>query len=380
MTRRFLFLAALTAGSLQAQTPSPAPADSPVPSTSPVPATSPTPAPTPEATPLPPPPEMRELIDGLSDEDLTRALESLQRDFLDPSKSDEKARQRATLEGIVRRLSPGASIVSAAHQAKPGQGVPFLAEILDSHIAYLRVGELTRNNLSQLDAALTGSADRKIDAVVLDLRAAPRSSDFETAAEFARRFAPKGKLLFSLQKPSAKQERIFTSNQDPIFRGILIVLTDSETSGAAEALAATLRLNAEAMIIGSDTTGEAVEFADVPLGGKAILRVAVAQVVLPESGPLYPGGVKPDVAISIPREVLMQIFAESKEKGVSQFVFESERRRMNEASLVANTNPDIDTAQAAQRERGKTAQVRDTVLQRAVDLVTAITFYQAKKN
>jgi C-terminal processing protease CtpA/Prc len=323
---------------------------------------------------------MRELINGLNDEDLTKALETLKANFLDPSKADEKAQQRATLEGIVRRLAPGAAITSADHQGQTPEGTPFLAEILDSHISYLRVGALTKNNLAQLDAALTGYADRKIDAVILDLRAVPESSDFETAADFARRFSPKGKLLFSIQKPSAKQERIFTSNQDPIFKGVLIVLTDSDTAGAAEALAATLRLNAEAMIIGSDTTGEAVEFAEVPLGGKAILKVAVAQVMLPEIGAIYPKGVKPDVAVSLPREVRMQIFSESKEKGVSQFVFETERRRMNEASLVANLNPEIDSAQAAQRDRGRaSAQLRDTVLQRAVDLVTAINFYQSKK-
>lgn len=379
MIRRFLLLVIATAGAIQAQTPSPTP--SPSPSASPSPSPSATPEATPEAaaTPAPPPPSMRELINDLSDEDLKKALEALKTDFLDPAKTDEKAQQRATLEGIVRRLSPGATIVSASHELPKADATPFLAEILDSHIAYLRVGELTKNNLTQIDAALNGYADRKIDAVVIDLRGVPQSADFETAAEFARRFSPKGKLLFSIQKPSAKQERIFTSNQDPIFHGILIVLTDADTTGAAEVLAATLRQNAEAMIIGSDTTGEAVEFADVPLGGKATMRVAVAQVVLPESGPIYPKGVKPDVAVSLPREVRMQIFTESKEKGVSQFVFETERRRMNEASLVANTNPEIDSAQVNQRERGRPSQLRDTVLQRAVDLVTAINFYQAKK-
>lgn len=373
MIRRFLFLAVLAAGGLQAQTPSPQAAPTPSPTPTPV------PSPVPSATPLPPAPSMRELINELNDEDLAKALQTLQASFLDPAKTDQKAQQRATLEGIVRRLSPGAVIVSAAHQNQSSEETPFLAEILDSHIAYLRVGALTQTNLDQVDAALNGYADRKIDAVILDLRGVPESADFEMAAEFARRFSPKGKLLFSLQKPSAKQERIFTSNQDPIFRGVLIVLTDAETAGAAEAVAATLRQNAEALIIGSDTTGEAVEFAEIPLGGKAVLRVAVAQVVLPESGPIYPKGVKPDVAISLPREVRMQIFSESKEKGVGQFVFETERRRMNEASLVANTNPEIDSAQLAQRDRGRPTALRDTVLQRAVDLVTAINFYQSKK-
>ena len=134
---------------------------------------------------------------------------------------------------------------------------------------------------------------------ILDLRGLSEGSDYETAAEFARRFCAKGKLFFSIQKPSAKQERIFTSNQDPSFEGVLVVLTDSDTSGAAEALAGTLRLNAGAMIIGSETTGQAVEFAEATINGNAMLRVAVAQVILPNAGAMFPHGVKPDVSISL---------------------------------------------------------------------------------
>ena len=109
-----------------------------------------------------------------------------------------------------------------------------------------------------------------------------------------------------------------------------------------------------------------------------MLQVAVAQLILPNSGPIFPDGVKPDVSISLPRDVREQIFREQG-KGVSQFVFDPERRRMNEASLVANLNPEIEAMQLAQRDRGKAPQLRDTVLQRAVDLVTAINFYRGKK-
>lgn len=369
MIRRLVFVLSVMAAPLLAAPPAASPAAS----------ASPSPSATPSPTPAPPPLSMRELINGLSDEEVDRALQSLTTDFLDKAKTDEKALKRATLEGLVRRLSPGAGIISSARKKEKQQETAFLAEILDSHIAYLRLGALTADNLAQFDAALKGFDQKKIDAVILDLRGVPEGGDFEVAADFARRFCPKGKLLFSIQKPSAKQERIFTSNQDPVFKGVLVVLTDSDTAGAAEALAGTLRLNAGAMIIGADTTGEAVEFAEAPLGDDAFLRVAIAQVILPEAGPIFPGGIKPDVPVSLPRDVQAQIFAESKEKGVSQYVFEAERRRMNEASLVANLNPEIDAAQSAQRDRGRVQQPRDTVLQRAVDLVTAINFYRVKK-
>ena len=173
----------------------------------------------------------------MRDEDVEKALRTLTEGFFDSSKVSDNELKRATLEGLVKRLSPGAAIASASSKCAPRTPIPFLAEILDSHIAYMRLGALNKDTLAQFDAALAGFPQGQIDAVVLDLRGVSDGSDFETAAEFARRFAPKGKLLFSIQKPSAKQERIFTSNQDPTFDGVIVVLIDSDTGGPAEALA-----------------------------------------------------------------------------------------------------------------------------------------------
>lgn len=381
MIARIFLLLGLLATTLPVQSADPSP--SATPSASPtLPArTQPTPAPEAKASPTPVPAQRttRALINGLTVEDVTKAIQTLQKNFLDPAKTNAEAIQRATLEGLVRQLAPGVSLRDTNHPRSSLGHPPFLAEILDSHIAYIRLGALTSDSLAQFDATLSGFDPKTITAVILDLRGVPAGGSFETAADFARRFCPKGKLLFSLQKPSAKQERIFTSNQDPAFHGVLVVLTDAETAGPAEALAGTLRLNAGAMIIGADTTGEAVEFEEIPLGKDAIFRVAVAQVILPESGPIFPDGIKPDVAISLPENIQSQIFALSTKSGVSQFVFESSRTHMNEASLVANVNPEIDVIRSAMEQRGQPSKIRDTVLQRAVDLVTAINFYRAKK-
>lgn len=337
------------------------------------------PSPSPEATPTPAPPPLsqRELFDGLKDEEVGRALESIQKQFLDRSRTNEAAQKKAALAGYLDGLSPGVRLAPAESGSGSGEQFPFLAEILDSHTGYVRVGNIDGGTLAQLDAALASFRGKDVTAVVLDLRGVPPSSDFEKAAEFARRFCAKGKVLFTLQNPSAKQERIFTSNQDPSFSGVLVVLVDADTAGAAEALAGVLRVSNGAMIIGGDTTGEAVEFVKVPLGD-SVLQVAVAQVILPEAGSIFPEGIKPDIVVTLPTDVRDRIFRESKEKGVLQFVVENERVRMNEASLVANTNPEVDMAQSVQRERGKAPAPRDIVLQRALDLVTAINFYKSR--
>ena len=321
-----------------------------------------------------PAPTLRETVNSLDTPQVQKAVEALQTNFLSPSALDEDAKQKALLEGLLRRLAPGASIIAADTAEAHPEPVPFLAEILDDRAGYIRPGKLDPATLSQLDASLTNFSEKKLPAVILDLRAVAGGSEFEAAADFARRFCPKGKMLFSIQKPSAKQERILTSNQGPAFEGIIVVLTDPDTSGAAEALAATLRINAGAMIVGSDTAGEAVEFSEVPLGGGKILRVAVSQVVLSENATIFPGGVKPDIAISLTTGVLAEIYAATKDKGVSQFVFDTERPRLNEAALISSTNPEIEST----RDRAR-PPLRDTVLQRAMDLVTAVSFYKRQR-
>ncbi len=356
----------------------PAQPATPVPTAAPaaeIPATTPTAAPQATPTPPTPPPTAAEIIDSLSEAQLDQAIQSIQANFLDAQRIDQKELRRATLKGLIQRLAPGTSLTTEAAARHTGEIQPFLAEILDSRIGYVRLGALDPQSLAQMDAAITSFNEKKLSAAILDLRAAPPSTDFELAADFARRFCPKGKLLFSVQKPSAKQERILTSNQDPAFSKILVVLTDENTSGAAEALAGTLRANAGAMIVGATTSGEAVEFSDVSLGGDKILRVAVAQVTLPETGPIFPNGVKPDIAAALPAKQQAEIFRRSRDKGVSQFVFETERPHLNEAALIANTNPEIDASLASRR----TQDLWDSVLQRAVDLVTAISFYSGRE-
>ena len=259
---------------------------------------------------------------------------------------------------------------------------PFRAEILDNRIGYVRLGAISPANVGELDAALQKFTTSNLPALILDLRATPAGSDFEQTAEICRRFSPKGKVLFSVKKPNIKQEQILTSKEDPKFHGILVAVVDRATAGNPEVIAAVLRTHANAMIIGQQTCGEAAEFAVFPLSNGRALRIAVAEVSLPDSVPVFPGGVKPDLAVDVPAETTEQVLKLELEKGVSEFVFERERPRLNEAALVAGTNPELDAAQLAQKSKGEKAPTpsRDVVLQRAVDFITTIAIYERKSD
>jgi len=321
----------------------------------------------------------RTAVDALSDAELDQVIQLLKDNYIKPDALSEAEQRRATVEGLLDRIAPGAAIVEGPINGEAAAS-PFRSEILDNRIGYVRLGGITPANVSELDAALQKFTESKLPAVVMDLRATPAGSEFEQTAEICRRFCPKGKVLFSVKKPNIKQEQILTSKDDPKFTGILVALVDRSTAGNAEVIAAVLRTHVNALVIGQQTRGEAAEFSEYPLSNGRLLRVAVAEVSLPASAPVFPGGVKPDLTVDVPADVTDKILKQELEKGVSEFVFETERPRLNEAALVARTNPDLDAAQAAQKNRGEkpTAPLRDVVLQRAVDFITTIAIYERK--
>jgi len=339
-----------------------------------LPATSASPAtPTPSASA-----SMSTLIDSLQPADLQQVIPLLKSNFINPAALNEVELNRATLQGLIARLGRGVVLLPNNTAAPADASSPLYSEVLDGHIGYLRLGALTAANLQAMDAALKNFATQKVDALLIDLRATPATNDFATTAEFAKRFAPKGKTLFVLRKPAPKQEHVFSCDRDPAYQGLMMVLADSSTAGAAEVLGATLRLFQKAMIIGQPTAGAAVEYADLPLPSGKILRVAVGEVMLPEARPLYPTGLTPDLPVEMPEKDKREIFQASLTKGMSGFVFEAERPHLNEAALLAGTNPELETAQTTQRRSTPGETLHDPVAQRAVDLVTSLAVYQKR--
>ena len=326
-------------------------------------------------------PTREQLINSLSPADLQAVISLLKNNFTNPDALSEGELNRATVEGLLTRLSHGVMLLPSNPGARSAPVAPFYSEILEDHVGYLRIGAFNNANLQAMDKALVGFAPKKVDALVIDLRASLEANDFAVAAEFAKRFCPKGKELFELRKPAARQNQIFGSDREPTFRGLIAILADGETSGGAEAFAGAVRLDDKALIIGEPTAGRAVQYSDLPLPSGKMLRVAVAEAALPGGGKLFPDGIKADLPVEMSMVDKRQIFQLSAEKGMGPFVYETERPHMNEAALLAGTNPEVDAAEAVQRRREHGPEqraVHDLVLQRALDLITSLEIYQKR--
>src|SRR5262245_47984749 len=333
-----------------------------------------------QATPAPSAtPTLEELVDSLGPTDLQAFITLLKANFTNPDAITDTELNRATIEGLLVRLPRGITLLPSKDSAPVAAPSAFYSELIGGHTAYVRLGTLNNSNLQALEKALSGFAAKKVNDLILDLRATSTTSDLSLAAEFAKRFCPKGKPIFTVRKPTGRQDRVFGSDRDPTFRGLVMVLADSDTSGAAEAIAAALRFYNKALIIGQPTAGRPAEYSDLPLPNGKILRLAVAEMVSPEGRSLFPEGVKPDLPVEMSLSEKRQIFQSSSEKGVGPFIYDAGRPHMSEAALLAGTNPELEAVEAAQQRRGRAPEKpppHDPVLQRALDVVTSLEVYQ----
>lgn len=334
------------------------------------------PAGSPSATPT-----TEELVNSLGPADLQAAITLLKNNFADLDAITDTELNRAMVEGLLVRLPRGAMLLAAKENTPVAAPNAFYNELIAGQVAYVRPGSLNSGNLQALDKSLSGFAVKKVNALILDLRASEATGDLAQAAEFAKRFCPRGKTIFNLRKPAGRQDRVFNSDRDPAFRGVIMVLADGDTAGTAEAIAAALRFHNKALVIGQPTAGRAADYSDFPLPNGKILRVAVAEMIAPDGRSLFPEGVKPDLPVEMSTVDKRQIFQLSGEKGMAQFVYEAGRPHMNEAALLAGTNPEVEAVEAAQQRRGRAPEKQpphDPVLQRALDVITSLEVYQKR--
>jgi hypothetical protein len=327
----------------------------------------------------------------------------LKSNYVDHDKLDEKLLNEATVTGILGALGRGAVILAPETPSTNGTkavdselkpaGPLARAEVIDPHIGYIRLADVTEGTPAALDAELKGSADAKVAGYVLDLRFAD-GTNFAAAAAVAGRFLDDGQEVFTL-KSSDKGAQVFragsdiksaSSNGSDLASAPLMLLVNAETRGSAEALAGALRAQDRGIIIGSQTAGSAAAWEDVKLSDGRTLRIATAKIVLPHltgAGPqidIFPNGITPDVAVKI--EVQTEravVLAQTNETLTASLQLRVNKNNLTEAQLVKAFRGEAvsrfdkpSPVDKAHEEEDDIQNVRDVVLQRAVDILKGI--------
>jgi C-terminal processing protease CtpA/Prc len=223
---------------------------------------------------------------------------------------------------------------------------------------------------------MTETNKGKIKGLVLDLRFAV-GFDYAAAAKVADCFLNSDRPLLNWQTASARA----TPKADAITVPVAI-LVNSQTSGAAEALAAVLRDSGVGLILGAQTAGLASVFKEFALQNGARLRVAVGPVSL-GAGKTLTGGLVPDIAITASlddqRAYLLDPYKDlhpppaAKTDDVANSVLE--QPRLNEVELIRQhkNGEDADDTPALDRLSAPPPPVvADPALARALDLLKGL--------
>ena len=292
---------------------------------------------------------------------------------------------RAAVEGLLSKLGPRAWLVNPATSSAPDTNTTPVTSsaIFDDSYGYIRVGRVEGNLPGEFAAALKKiSATNKIKGLVIDLRYAG-GSDYAAAVAVADQFLAAEQPLLDWGQGMKK-----STDKSNALRWPVAVLINGSTLGAAEALAAVLRHSDTALLIGTNTSGQASITKDFPLSNGQSLRLAVAAVKNGDGELL--GRLKPDIQVDVAPADEQAYFNDAYKllsrvgnaPGVTgtnvaslTVTNKNPRRRLNEAELVRMSRdgetPDEDI-ESFRRPVENTRVIADPALARAIDLLKAL--------
>jgi carboxyl-terminal processing protease len=172
--------------------------------------------------------------------------------------------------------------------------------VKERQIGYIRLLSFSEAAGDRVAEATTRLVDDGAEALVLDVRGNPGGL-FAQAIRVTSLYLDSGVVCST---EGVNQEmRVYSVGGDPVETGLpLAVLVDDGTASAAEIVAAALRDNRRAVLVGSRTYGKATVQSIFPLSNGAALRLTTATYRTPAGRGIGGRGIKPKVkAVDDPR-------------------------------------------------------------------------------
>ncbi|HRJ10454.1 MAG TPA: S41 family peptidase [Prosthecobacter sp.] len=317
-------------------------------------------------------------VDELSQGALQNAFQILRGEYIRGADLTHDELNRAAFQGLLDRLDLGAELAPRTEALPALTRTGLLAELLADDILYLKPRSFDEGTAPAMEQKLRGHARTR--HLILDLRSPAPPGEFELAAAMLELFLPRGELMFKLKQPGRDDARLFLASREPVWTRPVILLADAETCNLGETLAAVLRARRQALVVGEKTRGATVRYESLPLDDAWLLRFARAEMLLADDTSFFKKGVPPDFPVRLPAADKHRIF--DARVTVGDTIFDTQVPRFNEAALLARKNPEIESyiRRSTGGESGEDAPLlRDTVLQRAVDMLRASAHLEASK-
>src|SRR3989454_687327 len=288
-------------------------------------------------------------------------------------KTDGRSTEKMLLEDAVKRLrgEPGTDVTVTILRPSSGLvkdyrltraviNIDMVKDIngkkefpLDENkIGYVRLVQFGEKTSDDLEAALKKLTGQGMQALVLDLRWNPGGL-LDQAVDVCEKFLPRGQLVVSTEGRNAGQNsaRKALGHGDELHNMPMVVLVNVGSASASEIVAGCLQDLKRAIILGEKTFGKGSVQSILPLADGSALRLTTAKYYTPSHKVIHEQGITPDISVPITDEEEREI-------------------------LLQRTPGGLESLEAQDRDR--VAHAHDPQLDRAMDLIKAITLFTSR--
>jgi carboxyl-terminal processing protease len=163
-------------------------------------------------------------------------------------------------------------------------------------VAHVRIASFSLRVGNELRQTLERLAESKPRGWVLDMRGNP-GGYLDGAIAVASQFIDDRVVMYE-QRRGGERSELRTRGRARAAAGPMVILVDKGTASAAEIVAAALRDNGRATIVGEQTFGKGSVQAVHRLSDGSALRLTVARWLTPNGEPIQGTGLTPDIALA----------------------------------------------------------------------------------
>ena len=169
--------------------------------------------------------------------------------------------------------------------------------ILEDGVGYVKIGEFRESTSKDLSKALEKLDKEGLEALIIDVRNNPGGL-LNSSIDISSKFLSNGEVVVSTDSRN-EEKRIYKSDffGKKYLNIPIVVLVNKGSASASEILAAALRENNRAVLIGETTFGKGSVQTILPLSDGSAMRLTTSKYYTPNGGSIHEKGIKPDIVI-----------------------------------------------------------------------------------
>ncbi len=214
------------------------------------------------------------------------------------------------------------------------------AKMLHNKIGYVRITQFNEPTGGKLKAEIHALMDKKMTALVLDLRGNPGGL-LTAAVDVAELFLERGKMIVSTQgRDGMKNGQRFKSGGNTHFtRFPLAILVNEGSASASEIVAGALQDHNRAVLVGEKTFGKGSVQSILPLPDGSAIKLTTAKYYTPSERVIHDHGIEPDIQVKMSAEDFYKIRQQQAAKnGEAETLKENELRDIQVETALGALN------------------------------------------